>query len=250
MNPIIPHVAENFPNLKLGQSLKGSPSSPAAQKVLSSPELTSLILSHIPSPQFLILTASRVCRAWNAVISSPSSELQIALWLRPAPSPSSLFQKPLIFNDILWPLLPGYFKDAKPKWEWRPDPLLSDLPWVKNPSAWNTASAKWRDMILVQPLCTRLKVRKMIVSSTASSKLTVVECPEGFRLGLLYELIEDWVEVTTDRGYREVMAREDQEWLDFLDEPEVDSFWTRRTFGVFHHESEEVFAITVTMRGI
>jgi hypothetical protein len=247
MDPIIPHVAENFSNLKLGESSKGSPSPTAAQKVLSSPELTSLILSHIPSPKFLILTASRVCRAWNAVISSSSSELQIALWLRSAPSPSSLFQKPLIFNDILWPLLPGYFKDAKPKWEWKGNPLLSDLPWVKNPSAWNTTSAKWRDMILVQPLCTKLKVGKMIISSGVSSKSTVVECPEGLRLGLLYELIADWVEVTTDRGYREVMAREDQGWLDFLDESELDSFWTKRTFGVFDHETEEAFAVTVTM---
>jgi hypothetical protein len=217
MNPIIPHVAENFSNLKLGESSKGSPSPTAGQKVLSSPELTTLILSYIPSPRFLILTASRVCRAWNAVISSPSSELQIALWLRHAPSPISLFQKPLIFNDILWPLLPGYFKDAKTKWEWKGNPLLSNLPWIKNPSAWNTTSAKWRDMILVQPLCTKLKVGKVIISSGFSSKSTLVKCPEGLRLGLLCELIADWVEVTTDRGCREVMAREDQEWLEFLD---------------------------------
>ena len=87
----------------------------------------------------------------------------------------------------------------------------------------------------------------MIISSVVSSKSTVVECPEGFRLGLLYELIADWVEVTTDRGYREVMAREDQGWLDFLDESELDSYWTKRTFGVFDHETEEAFAITVTM---
>jgi hypothetical protein len=181
------------------------------------------------------------------VISSPSSELQIALWLRHAPSPISLFQKPLIFNDILWPLLPGYFKDAKTKWEWKGNPLLSDLPWVKNPSAWNTTSAKWRDMILVQPLCTKFKVGKVIISSRFSSKSTLVKCPEGLRLGLLYELIADWVEVTTDRGCREVMAREDQEWLELLDESEADSFWTKRTFGVFDHETAGTFAITVTM---
>ena len=87
----------------------------------------------------------------------------------------------------------------------------------------------------------------MIISSVISSKSTLVECPEGFRLGLLYELIADWIEVTTDRGYREVMAREDQEWLDFVDESELDSYWTKRTFGVFDHETEEAFAITVTM---
>ena len=102
-------------------------------------------------------------------------------------------------------------------------------------------------MILVQPLCPKLKVGKVIISSGFASKSTLVKCPEGLRLGLLYELIADWVEVTTDRGYREVMASEDQGWLDFLDESELDSYWTKRTFGVFDHETEEVFAITVTM---
>jgi len=86
----------------------------------------------------------------------------------------------------------------------------------------------------------------MIISSGVSSKSTVVECPEGLRLGLLYDLIADWVEVTTDRGYREVMAREDQGWLDFLDESELDSYWMKRTFGIFDSEPEEAFAITVT----
>jgi hypothetical protein len=34
---------------------------------------------------------------------------------------------------------------------------------------------------------------------------------------------------------------------DFLDESELASFWTKRTFGVFDHETEEAFAISVTM---
>jgi hypothetical protein len=102
-------------------------------------------------------------------------------------------------------------------------------------------------MILVQPLCPKLKVGKVIISSGFASKSTLVKCPEGLRLGLLYELIADWVEVTTDRGCREVMAREDQEWLEFLDESEVGSFWTKRAFGVFDHETAGIFAITVTM---
>jgi hypothetical protein len=183
------------------------------------------------------------------LLSSPSSELQIALWLLPAPS-SDLLQSTPTFNDILWPLLPGYFKGETPEGEWNPNPLLSDLPWVKNPTAWKgtgTISGKWRDMILVQPLCNKLKVGKVYYSSRGLfSKSSPVECPEGLRLGLLHDLIEDWVEVTKDPTYipKVTQARARRE---FLNEPEPEYLWTKKTFGVWNDDTEENFVVSVGM---
>src|ERR1700710_618069 len=90
------------------------PSGPkgAVIEALSLPELLNSIFSHLPPET--ILSFQRVCKKWHLVISSLDPDLQIRLFLKPAPADSTLFprSKPT-FNPILSSKSENWLKDRR-----------------------------------------------------------------------------------------------------------------------------------------
>ncbi|KAH8685912.1 hypothetical protein BGZ60DRAFT_351415, partial [Tricladium varicosporioides] len=165
----------------------------AAQRVLATPELLSIILSHL-SPATLILCGKHVSRIWHAVITHPDKNLQIALFLRRA-SPESVHKGEIIYNDLLRCIFNTDFNQGEPGI--REEQLqLHELPWKRSPEAWIRNEQVWRNMQIALPPCTRLAMSKDTLSRRAfprsSGMSGSIECPEGVTLGLLYDIIQDW----------------------------------------------------------
>ncbi|KAF4626181.1 hypothetical protein G7Y89_g11983 [Cudoniella acicularis] len=172
------------------------PESAAAQRVLATPELLSIILSYL-SPKALILSASLVSRIWHDILCSPDKDLRTALFLRSA-SPETFLEGEYDYNDLLQSL----FQTPEGK-NGSPKPIfLDDLPWKTNPEAWKRSEGLWRNMLVVQPPCTRLAISKDTLSSRDFPRTSgisgSIECPAGLTFGLLYDIVVDWERVARD----------------------------------------------------
>jgi len=100
---------------------------PATDEVLSTSEVLHLIFAYLP-PSTLILSIKRVCRTWYSVISNPSVDLQVSLFLRPAPDDSTLFTTPTT-NDLLKSAFPFWLLEKKPTTKTRNVQLRSKQMW-------------------------------------------------------------------------------------------------------------------------
>lgn len=171
----------------------------AAQRVVATPELLSIILSYL-SPATIILSGKYVSRIWHAIITHPDKDLQTALFLRHA-SPGSIHNGEIIYND----LLPCIFKtnfDQRERGIREEQLQLHELPWKRSPEAWARNEHIWRDMQVAQPPSTKLAMSKDTLSSRAfprsSGMSGSIECPEGVTFGLLYDIIQDWENAARD----------------------------------------------------
>ena len=63
---------------------------------------------------------------------------------------------------------------------------------------WNHEDASWRNMLVVQPPCTKLEVIRRTHPQMGDFESLVLERPEGLRMGLLYDVIEQWSEETSN----------------------------------------------------
>jgi hypothetical protein len=157
---------------------------PAQSQVLRTPELLDHILSYLPQ-SCLLLSITRVCKAWNAALSSPT--LQRALGFRSNPRLAS----------ISWPELLGrqfsLFYELPPVMTLSGASRLKTLPWTQCPDAFNRADASWRRMLVFQPACTQFEITQVIAQRTGVwRQKCVINCEDGIRMGMLWDIVQEW----------------------------------------------------------
>jgi hypothetical protein len=212
----------------------------STEEVLSTSELLSLIFQYLP-PSLLVRSAKRVCRTWYTVLSTPSPDLQVSLFLRPAPEDSPLFTQPT-FNDLLTLVFPFWLLNKKklPRpgicsctpnkcGPFTTSASITVLPWKQNPSAWQRKPS-WRQMLVLQPPCTEAVLTKTTglrvnQHGVRNGTQFAVNCPGGLTMGVLYDIVEGWIREAKDGSYiseyREKKQYETHAWNDF------DAAWER-----------------------
>jgi len=163
----------------------------ASHLVLNDPKLLSHILSFLDIGSILI-SGQRMCKTWHEVITETPA-LQEALFFK-APTSTA----PRLLNPLLRELWPLWFKSPSSFNKKRPRPKASDfrfLKWTQRPSAFRRPSASWRKMLVISggtPI-TALKVTLFTNSWLgAEESHGVFLCPNGLRMGALWDLTKDW----------------------------------------------------------
>jgi len=163
----------------------------ASHLVLTSPELLSRILSLLGTRDLLI-SGQRISRTWHKIIADTPS-LQEALFFAFPPSTA-----PRLLNPLLREIWPLWFKSPSSYSKKRPRPKASDfrfLEWTQRPSAFRRRDASWRKMLVVSggTEITALKVTLHTQSFLGwEENQGVLLCPDGLRMGVLWDLTKDW----------------------------------------------------------
>lgn len=139
--------------------------------------------------RFLLCSAQRVNRTWNAVIAS-SSAIQEALflkWVR-GKDDAPVFN-PLLVSTFIW----GYFK-----------PVGFPADREGFPKVISYAKASWRQMFPVLPPIQELNAYKQTVAGgywceNCNGMLPAekLQADGGLRMGLLFDIVEDWHDAGT-----------------------------------------------------
>ncbi|KAJ3495215.1 hypothetical protein NLG97_g3554 [Lecanicillium saksenae] len=195
----------------------------AQARVLSSPELLVNILSQLPHSS--LLKAQRVHKTWADLFATV--EIQAALFQRPRPARSPEYVEP--YSDILQAKFPAFFPtttkasrgfsrrgvaDEYPIEAWSELPidnahnggvpskaLQHGTPLYmrsrKRPRIQCPHRHKWSEMLVAQPPIRALELIQQ-VQEQFTNKLefrAVISCPNGLRMGLLYDAVKHCHEV-------------------------------------------------------
>lgn len=156
----------------------------AQSQVLRTPELLDHILSYLPQ-SCLLLSIMRVCKNWNAALSSPT--LQRALGFRSDPRARTISWPDLLARQF------SLFYELPPAMTPSGASRLKTLPWKQSPDAFNRANASWRRMLVFQPACTQFEITQVIAQRTGILRLNcIVNCEDGIRMGMLWDIVQEW----------------------------------------------------------
>ncbi|GME35443.1 hypothetical protein GTA08_BOTSDO07490 [Neofusicoccum parvum] len=201
--------------------------SSTASSVFRTTELLELILLYLPCAS--ILTASRVCRHWHAVVAS-SLSLQRALFLTPVPERGALLELGPLgalpvnhcnFSDLPRTLQPvvndtcarkfrlGHFDEPDADYDGGYMPMVT-MSWLEHSQERQKQEEKpggeedvakvhggagqpsWRRMLLAQPPPRRVEV--MIYESDMFQLVKFwVECEDGVTFGMMYDKFRELV---------------------------------------------------------
>jgi len=162
------------------------------ERAFSIPEILEAILLNI-GPQHLLINAQRVNRAWHSTINC-SPHLQRLLFFEACPTNE---RREPEFNALLSAAFPPFFKhntdvEADAKWT---QESLSKIDWnssFQKRDAYSREEASWRRMLVVQPPVKELKILKSWSCITGMGKIRGRKImPDGLRMGLLYDLVEE-----------------------------------------------------------
>ncbi|KAM3080871.1 hypothetical protein ACMFMG_004830 [Clarireedia jacksonii] len=157
---------------------------PAQSQVLRTPELLDHILSYLPQ-SCLLISITRVCKNWNAALSSPT--LQRALGFRSNPRVETRSWPDLLEKQfsIFYQLPPALHLSGAGR--------LKTLPWKQRSDAFNRADASWRRMLVFQPACTEFEITRVISQRTGLwRQKCILHCEDGIRMGMLWDIIQEW----------------------------------------------------------
>lgn len=170
---------------------------PARDRALLMPEVVELILLQLPL-QDLLVNAQRVNHLFHDLIAS-SRCLQQALFFRPTQASSHGEMHP---NSLLEKNFPPWFEGIWMNLKYR---LLShhkkfmSLDWNSNKAkaeAYARKEASWRRMLVAQPpvhdLIVKIHAQEMIGAPNQSRG--ELKLNDGLRMGLLYDLVQDFLE--------------------------------------------------------
>ncbi|PQE16767.1 apoptosis-inducing taf9-like domain 1 family protein [Rutstroemia sp. NJR-2017a BBW] len=164
--------------------VKMSDTHQAQSQVLRTPELLDHILSYLPQ-SCLLLNITRVCKAWNTALSSPT--LQRALGFRSDPKVESISWPELLERQF------SLFYQLPPELTLSDASSLKTLPWTQCPDVFNRADASWRRMLVFQPACTRFEIVQVVAQRTGIwRQKCVINCEDGIRMGMLWDIIQKW----------------------------------------------------------
>lgn len=200
----------------------------AQARVLSSPELLVNILSQLPHSS--LLKAQRVSKTWADLFAT--AEIQAALFQRPRPTGSPIYVEP--YSDILEARFPAFFPTTTQTLGWFSrsyvmDELLREV-WSKLPidkahnggvpsrglrydTLHNVQSRKrpriqcphrrkWSEMLVAQPPIRALELIQQVevqFGDTVEFR-AVILCPDGLRMGLLYDAVKHCHDVEESRA--------------------------------------------------
>ncbi|KAE9364602.1 hypothetical protein N431DRAFT_431451 [Stipitochalara longipes BDJ] len=163
----------------------------ASHLVLNDSKLLAHILSFLDI-RSLLISGQRMCKTWHEAIAKTPA-LQEALFFKTPTSTATRLLNPLLRE--LWPL---WFKSPSSFNKKRPRPKAADfrfLKWTQRPSAFRRPNASWRRMLVISggtPV-TALKVTLFTQSWLgAQESQGVFLCPDGLRMGALWDLTKDW----------------------------------------------------------
>ncbi|KAE9382252.1 hypothetical protein N431DRAFT_425683 [Stipitochalara longipes BDJ] len=166
--------------------------SSAPERAFSIPEVLEAILLNI-QPRHLLVDAQRVNRTWHSTVKY-SPALQRLLFFEACPKNDNREPE---FNLLLIAAFPPFFNhnpDVEDDAKWTQE-SLSRIDWnssLPKRDAYSREEASWRQMLVLQPPITELNIFKSWSSMTGMGKIRGrVTVPEGLRMGLLYDLVEE-----------------------------------------------------------
>ena len=202
----------------------------AQARVLSSPELLVIILSQLPHSS--LLKAQQVNKTWADLFAT--AEIQAALFRRPRPTGSSVYVEP--YSDILEAKFPAFFAtttkagrgfsrsyvvdEFPPSEAWCELPIDKAhnggvpsrelqyntthyvLPSRKGPRITCPHRHKWSELLLAQPPVRALELIQQVEEQWGRMVefRAVISCPDGLRMGLLYDAVKHSHEIEGSRA--------------------------------------------------
>lgn len=147
----------------------------------------------------------------------------------------------VVFNDLFtscinkWELVDGTLKNVSLP--------MDELPWRKYPQAWKGNEKRWRNVLISHPPIRRISIAKHSMRLKAFRRGTGVQpflhIPEGLRLGLLKDQIEDWY-VSNEHSEFDSKIRRERVGTGRRREFGVPSIWNLRRFEIRSTERETV----------
>lgn len=198
-------------------------SSPAQKRVLSSPDLLIIILSQLPHSS--LLTAKGVNRTWASLFEHV--EIRAALFQVPRPKGSAIYteaQSDILMNIFshFWPednQDPPLFSNSlmrksfhNKNWTGSPTEILNScdrLDTRRERTDWDQPQQQqevevmcpyrqqWQQLLVSQPPIEALElIQEVDVRGHGIVEFrAVVPCPNGLRMGFLYDAVKHWLEV-------------------------------------------------------
>jgi len=164
----------------------------APERAFSIPEILEAILLNI-EPRHLLVNAQRVNRTWHSTIRC-SPPLQRVLFFEACPRNEKRESE---FNVLLSAAFPPFFEhnpDVEDDAKWTQE-SLSKMDWnscLQKRDAYSREEASWRRMLVLQPPIKELNILKSWSCMTGMGKIRGRKLvPDGLRMGLLYDLVEE-----------------------------------------------------------
>ncbi|PMD32557.1 hypothetical protein L207DRAFT_518480 [Hyaloscypha variabilis F] len=172
--------------------------SSASERAFSIPEVLEAILLNC-QPRYLLVDAQRVNRTWHSTVRC-SPALQRSLFFEICPRNDNREPE---FNPLVSAAFPPFFKhnpDVEDDAKWTQE-SLSRMDWnssLLKRDAYSRKEASWRQMLVLQPPIMEVDIFKSWSSMTGMGKIRGrIMIPDGLKMGLLYDLVEEEVHAGT-----------------------------------------------------
>ncbi|KFY31933.1 hypothetical protein V493_00671 [Pseudogymnoascus sp. VKM F-4281 (FW-2241)] len=155
------------------EAFEAATTSDAQIKVFSTPDILIIILSQLPHSS--LLKAKLVNKTWASLFENV--EIKASLFERPRPRGSAQYTE--AYSDLLM------------------NKLLAPWPTTNEEYANTHHSLQWRQLLICQPPVEALEIVQQ-TSQRIGGILefrTIITCPDGLRMGFLYDVIRHWHQV-------------------------------------------------------